>query len=104
MDINKTQIDGKTIFSLSGRLDTNTAPKMLEVLKPEFDRSDFGKPKHIVLDFADIVYVSSAGLRVLLIGEKTDKATGICQTLVNVSAEIMAVFEITGFSDVLHIE
>ena len=99
MKINKINQDGKTVFSLSGRLDTVTSPKLQEVLIPEFDEA-----KHVELDFADIAYVSSAGLRVLLMGEKTAKAKGGRQTLVNVSGDIMEVFEMTGFSDVLSIE
>jgi anti-sigma B factor antagonist/stage II sporulation protein AA (anti-sigma F factor antagonist) len=48
--------------------------------------------------------VSSAGLRVLLVGEKTAKSTGGKMILVNVSSEIQEVFEMTGFSDMLTIE
>lgn len=99
MNITKTQNGENTTFTLSGRLDTTTAPQLQEVLVPEFDTV-----KSITLDFAELAYVSSAGLRVLLMGEKTAKAKLGRQTLVNVSDEIMEVFEMTGFSDVLHIE
>ena len=99
MTINKTQNGDKTTFALSGRLDTTTAPQLQEALIPEFDNA-----KHIELDFAELAYVSSAGLRVLLMGEKTAKAKDGKQTLVNVSAEIMEVFDMTGFTGILHIE
>ncbi|MDR2738985.1 MAG: STAS domain-containing protein [Treponema sp.] len=66
---------------------------------PEFD-----KGKHIQLDFKQLVYVSSAGLRVLLLGEKTAKAKGGTMRLVNVSPEIQEIFEMTGFSEILNIE
>ncbi|MCL1904248.1 MAG: STAS domain-containing protein [Oscillospiraceae bacterium] len=99
MNINKTQYGEKTTFALSGRLDTTTAPRLQETLIPEFDTV-----KHIELDFTELAYVSSAGLRVLLIGEKTAKAKGGKQSLVNVTAEIMEVFDMTGFSGILHIE
>jgi anti-anti-sigma factor len=99
MNINKTQNGEKIIYTLSGRLDTTTAPKLQQILIPEFDNF-----KQVELDFAELAYVSSAGLRVLLMGEKTAKAKGGTMTLVNVSEEITEVFEMTGFSDILHIE
>ncbi|MDR2433745.1 MAG: STAS domain-containing protein [Treponema sp.] len=99
MTITKNQIGEKFIISLEGRLDTTTAPELQEQLIPEFD-----KAKHIQLDFKEIIYVSSAGLRVLLLGEKTAKAKGRTMSLVNVSAEIQEIFAMTGFSEVLTVE
>ena len=99
MNINKTRNGEKVILALSGRLDTTTAPKLQEALIPEFDSA-----KQVELDFAELAYVSSAGLRVLLMGEKSAKAKGASMTLVNVSAEIMEVFEMTGFADILKVE
>lgn len=99
MNIDKKQSTDKTIFALSGRLDTTTAPQLQEVLIPEF-----ASAKHVVLDFAEVAYVSSAGLRILLMGEKAAKGNGAKQTLVNVSAEIVEIFDITGFTRVLNIE
>jgi anti-anti-sigma factor len=98
MTITKNQTGGKLVISLEGRLDTTTAPELQEQLIPEFDRT-----KHIELDFKQLVYVSSAGLRVLLLGEKTAKAKGGAMSLVNVSPEIQEIFEMTGFSEVLTI-
>jgi anti-anti-sigma factor len=98
MNITKVQNEGKSVFTLSGRLDTNTAPQLQEVLFPELDTA-----KEIVLDFTEIVYVSSAGLRILLTGEKMAKAKGKSMTLTNVSSDIMEIFKMTGFIKVLHI-
>ena len=99
MNIQRMQNGDKTELVLSGRLDTTTAPQLQESLISEFNTA-----KSVTLDFAGLAYVSSAGLRVLLMGEKAAKAKGSKQTLVNVSAEIMEVFEMTGFSNVLHFE
>jgi anti-anti-sigma factor len=99
MTITKNNVDEKLIISLGGRLDTTTAPQLQGELIPDFD-----SVKYIQIDFKELDYVSSAGLRVLLMGEKTAKAKGGKMTLVNVSAEIQEVFEMTGFSDVLTIE
>jgi len=99
MIINKNNADDKLIISLEGRLDTTTAPLLQEQLIPEFDNA-----KYVQIDFSKIDYVSSAGLRVLLMGEKTAKAKSCKMILVNVSAEVQEVFEMTGFSEVLTIE
>lgn len=98
MDLNKTKNGDKTVIVLSGRLDTVTAPQLQEILIPEFDIS-----KQIELDFSGLAYVSSAGLRVLLMGQKTAKVKSASMTLTNVGAEIMEVFEMTGFADMLTI-
>jgi len=98
MTTNKTQTAEKTTLALSGRLDTTTAPKLQEALIPEFDTA-----KHVELNFAEIAYVSSAGLRVLLMGEKAAKSKSASMTLTGVSEEIMEVFEMTGFADMLTI-
>jgi anti-anti-sigma factor len=99
MTITKNQDGEKLIISLEGRLDTTTAPELQEQLIPAFDNV-----KQIQLDFKELLYVSSAGLRVLLLGEKTAGAKGASLSLVNVSPEIQEIFEMTGFSDVLTIE
>ncbi|MCL2755235.1 MAG: STAS domain-containing protein, partial [Oscillospiraceae bacterium] len=57
-----------------------------------------------ILDFTGLQYVSSAGLRVFLMGEKAAKSKDITMKLVNVSADIMEVFEMTGFANILKIE
>lgn len=98
MNITKTQNGDKTVIALSGRLDTTTAPQLQEILIPEFNTS-----KQVELDFAGLAYVSSAGLRVLLMGEKTAKAKDGSMTLTHVSPEIMEVFEMTGFSGILKV-
>jgi anti-anti-sigma factor len=99
MTITQNQSEEKLVMALEGRLDTITAPLLQEQLIPGFDRA-----KHIQLDFRQLAYVSSAGLRVLLVGEKTAKARGGKLTLVNVSAEINELFDMTGLSEVLTID
>ena len=99
MNIIKTKDGDTLILALEGRLDTTTAPQLQEALIPEFEQE-----KNIRLDFRNLAYVSSAGLRILLLGEKTAKGKGGKMSLVNVSAEILEIFEMTGFSDVLSLE
>ena len=98
MNINKTQENGRITVELEGRLDTTTAPQLEGILVPAFDEAG-----EITLDFAKLEYVSSAGLRVLLIGQKTAKAKGASMTVSNVSEDIMEVLEMTGFDEMLTI-
>jgi len=99
MTIEKIQKDGKTVLALSGRLDTVTSPQLQEVLIPEIEAA----LNCVELDFTELVYVSSAGLRVLLTGEKSAKAANKSMVLKNVCAEVMEIFEITGFAGILNI-
>jgi len=98
MKIVKSQDGGKVTLTLIGRLDTTTAPELQAALLPEF-----GDMKQVVLDFKELAYVSSAGLRVLLLGEKSAKGSGASLSFVNVSDEIREIFEMTGFSDIFKI-
>jgi len=98
MKIEKTLKDGKLILAIDGRLDTITAPQFQETLLPAFDEA-----KELLLDFAELTYLSSAGLRVLLMGQKEAQAKNASMTIINVSGDIMEVFDMTGFTDILTI-
>ena len=98
MVISKINESGKITLILEGVLDTTTAPQLQEVLIPAFDEA-----MHITMDFSKLDYVSSAGLRVLLIGQKTANAKGASMAVSKVPDGIKEVFEITGFSDMLTI-
>ncbi|MDR0957601.1 MAG: STAS domain-containing protein, partial [Clostridiales bacterium] len=86
-------------LTIEGRVDTQTAPQLQKELL-----SAIGNYKDIVIDFSSVAYVSSAGLRFLLMGEKAVKKSGGSQVLINVSEEIMEIFSMTGFSEILTIE
>ena len=83
---------------LEGRLDTTSAPAAQDAFLKVA-----GEYAKITLDFANLVYVSSAGLRAILTLQKQVNRTGGSLTLTNVSPAVMEVFEMTGFSGVLHI-
>ena len=92
-----SKLNGDTgVLTLTGRLDTVTAPKLQEALTEAIPAA-----AELELDFSGVDYVSSAGLRVLLLGQKNSKAAGKTMVLKNVSPDIMEVFEITGFSGIL---
>ena len=98
MEITTTQNGESCLLTLSGRLDTATAPKLQEALTKAIS-SDLATE----LDFAAVEYVSSAGLRVLLQGQKKAQSIGSKMTLKNVRPDVMEVFDITGFSGILTI-
>lgn len=84
---------------LEGRLDTTSAPAAQEAFLKVA-----GEYAKIELDFTDLAYVSSAGLRALLTLQKQVNRTGGSLVLTNVSPSIMEVFEMTGFSGILTIQ
>ncbi len=98
MDINKN-IDGKTMeLKLIGRLDTVTARRLENELKQNI--ADVNK---LIFDFEQLQYISSAGLRVILSAQKVMNKQG--EMLVrNVNENVMEIFEMTGFVDILTIE
>ena len=96
MIITKTLENEKVTFTLDGPVNAKTAPQLQDVLIPIFD-----EVKEVELDCTQLTYVSSAGLRVFLLGLKTAKAKGACMTVSGVSQEIMEVLEMTGFADML---
>jgi anti-anti-sigma factor len=99
LEIKKTQCEGRTVLAISGRLDTNTSPELQETLLSEMKVA-----KLVTLDFAALTYISSSGLRVLLIGTKTARAKGCGLILTNISAEVREILDMTGFTDILEIE
>ena len=98
LNINKTITNGKAVFALEGRLDTNTSVVLDAALSPVLDTIN-----ELVFDLSALEYISSAGLRVLLATHKSlSKKGGMKVT--NVNEMIMEIFEVTGFSDILTIE
>ena len=98
MKINKTIENGKACYALEGRLDTTTAPELEKALK-----DDLGSIDALTLDFSNLDYISSAGLRVLLSAHKAMSGKGGMK-VTNVSELVREVFDVTGFSDILVIE
>lgn len=98
MNINKTKNGTELIIVLSGRLDTTTAPHLENELKNSLDNVTF-----LELNFNELEYISSAGLRVLLSAQKMMTKQGK-MVIHNVNETIQEVFEVTGFTDILTIE
>lgn len=98
MTITAIQTGGQITLSIEGRVDTNTSPQLQgEILK------SFQSAKSLILDFEKVPYISSAGLRALLIGQKTASSKGASMELINVTGVVMSVLESVGFSKILTI-
>ena len=93
-NLNGTELNVKVV----GRLDTTTAPELEASLKESFDSIE-----KLVLDFEDLEYLSSAGLRVVLSAQKVMNKQGE-MIIRNVNETIYEIFDITGFVDILTIE
>ncbi len=98
MTITKKREGNKLEILLEGRLDTTTAPQLEAELK-----EDISGVEELRLDFADLAYISSAGLRVLLSAQKIMNRQG-SMVICNVNEDVMDVFDVTGFIDILTIE
>lgn len=98
MNLIKNKDGEKLVITLEGRLDTTTAPLLEETIKTELEGVS-----ELTLDFEKLEYISSAGLRVILVAQKIMNKQGK-MTVRNVCEEIHDIFEITGFSDILTIE
>lgn len=85
-------------IEVAGRLDTTTAPSLDKTIN-----EDIKEVKDLILDLKGLEYISSAGLRVLLSAQKKMQKIGSMKVK-NVCEEVMEVFEMTGFADILVIE
>ena len=98
MKIEKTQVGSELTIALEGRLDTTTAPQLEAELKSSLDGVTA-----LTFDFANLEYISSAGLRVLLSAQKIMNRQGEMK-VTHVGDIILEIFEVTGFTDILTIE
>ena len=86
------------VLEITGRLDTITAPALDKTIN-----ENLGEIKCLILDFKNLEYISSAGLRVLLGAQKKTQKNGSMK-VINVCEEVLEVFEMTGFADILTVE
>ncbi|MGX8773977.1 MAG: STAS domain-containing protein [Bacillota bacterium] len=97
MTIDKDIQGNVMTLKIAGRLDTTTSPELEQVLVSSLDGIE-----DLRMDFTDLEYISSAGLRILLSAQKTMNKQGT-MSISGVNDTIMEIFGITGFSDILTI-
>ena len=98
LEINKKQEGTTLVYSLKGSLDTLTAPDLQAELENGLDGVD-----ELIFDFSDLMYISSAGLRLMLYAWKSMSGKGQMK-IIHVSDILHEVFEVTGLTELLTIE
>lgn len=98
MTITQERNAEKLTLKIEGRIDTKTAPKLDQALQEALEGV-----KKLVFDLAETAYISSAGLRVLLIAQKQMNKQGE-MSVIHANSDLMEIFEVTGFTDILTIE
>jgi len=99
MQITEVRENEVITISVEGRVDTNTSPQLQEAILKSFQ-----KVNQVVLNFEQCSYVSSAGLRALLIGQKTATSKKGVMKLIHVPEILMSVLQMSGFDKFLVIE
>ena len=99
MTIAETRREGMVQLDVEGRVDTNTSPELQKRILQAFQ-----KGSTVILNLEAVDYISSSGVRALLIGQKTASSKGGSMKLMHVRDSVRKVFDMTGFSQMLTIE
>lgn len=99
MEIKKDYNDNELTLSVEGRIDTITSQDLDKEINEEL-----GNFNSLILDFTDLEYISSAGLRVLIATQKKLKADDIPFVIKNVNDTVNEIFKMSGFDKILKIE
>ena len=97
MEIKKTADGNALVLSVSGRLETITAPQLDAEIQAIPDNVS-----ELLMEISELEYVSSAGLRVFLVAHKKMKSRGGLMKISGANASVKKVFDITGFSPILN--
>jgi anti-anti-sigma factor len=93
MNIESTVENGATVLTVTGRVDTNTSPAFQDAIVDAYKTSP-----HLIIDFAGVDYLSSAGLRALLIGQKTATSKKAKFEMRNVRKSVFDIIKSVGFT------
>ncbi len=99
MNISSREEGGVTVVGVEGHLDTNTAPDA----QRHFEGLQDAGVQKILLDFGDLDYITSAGLRVLFVTAKRFGASGGSLRICGLSELVKEVFEISGSEEILDV-
>jgi anti-anti-sigma factor len=104
MDMNVTNEDGRIMIKLSGYLDTTASPALQKCVE-DLSAETYGKEgPHLVFDIEELEFISSSGLRVLLLATKMATRLGGSMELRNVKESIREVLDMTGFSTIFKLK
>lgn len=100
MNVKITKETNRTVAEIMGRVDTTTAPEFQKLITDVM----LEKPQRLILDCAQLEYISSAGLRALLIIAKTAKSAGISVNLCALTDFVVDVLATSGFDSFFEIK
>ena len=98
MTITQEKSGSKLTLHIAGRIDTKTAPELEQTVREALEGLT-----ELTFDLKETAYISSAGLRILLIAQKRMNKQGK-MTVTNANSDLMDILEVTGFTDILTIE
>ncbi len=98
MQVSSVKEENKLTVAISGKVDTKTAPEL-----EAFINENTEGISQLVLDLAETIYISSAGLRTLIKVHKKMSNVGSMK-IINVSSDVMEIFDMIGFSNIFTIE
>ena len=104
LEINKTREQNKVTYDIVGRIDTQTSPDLQDEIDKTFEETEkeYANKIELLLNFAQVEYLSSAGLRTILYAKKRiDTMVDSSLKIINVNANVMEIFNMTGFNDFL---
>jgi anti-anti-sigma factor len=99
MELGFENVSDVLVVTPVGRLDSNTAPEAEKAILSRID----GGENRVVMDFSSLSYISSAGLRVVLVAAKRLRKTNGAFTLFGMNESIHEVFQISGFLSLLSV-
>jgi len=99
LDITTADREGKIVLSVTGRVDTSTAPELEQAINRQID----DQKRQILLNFAGVTYISSGGLRVLLATAKKLKNPGDKFGLCCLAPEVLKILKLAGFTSIFAI-
>ncbi|MCR5594708.1 MAG: STAS domain-containing protein [Lachnospiraceae bacterium] len=99
MTIDEVKGDSSVQLNVHGRVDTMTSTEFQNAILKAFQKSS-----NVIIEMSDVPYISSAGLRGLMIGAKTAKSKGGRFTMINVTAPVLDILRVTGLDKALTIQ
>ncbi|MBQ2226498.1 MAG: STAS domain-containing protein [Methanobrevibacter sp.] len=99
MKVSKNYNNKELTLTVEGRVDTITSKDLDKEINAELGNFD-----SLIMDFTDLEYISSAGLRVLITTQKKLKAENIPLVIKNVNDTVNEIFRMSGFNKILKIE
>ncbi|MCF0225587.1 MAG: STAS domain-containing protein [Fibrobacter sp.] len=97
MNVSITKKDSSVVVSIEGSVNTQTAPQLDEEIKASLEGA-----KEIILDFSKVDYISSAGLRLILVYQNQMDACGGKMVVKDAIDEVKEIFDMTGFSSIIN--